>query len=512
VTRRRIGAAAAGTIARVLLCLYPASVRTDVGDAMVADVRRRATDLRGIRLAPWLIRLAGSLVYNAGAEWSASRRRSRHARAAVFSWLDLKLALRMLVKYPGLTLTGGLGIAVAVAIGVTFFAILHSRFYPTIPLHEGDRLVGLENWDRRTGREERRSLHDFGVWRQGLTSVQDMAAFRTVTRNVIGQDGSVEPVELAEMTPSGFLLARVPPLLGRSLVPADAAPGAPPVIVIGFDVWQSRFGSAPDVIGTRVRLGRTRHTIVGVMPKGFAFPVNHRYWIPLDADSPEYPRAEGPEIYMAGRLAPGRDLAAAHAELTVLADRMAARFPDTHGHLRAEVLPYGYLTTGMSRSSGDGFWPMCVMASLMLVIVCVNVAILIYARTATRLGEIAVRSALGASRARIVAQLSTESLVLSASAAATGLFTVKVLLDQLTRMALPLDGLGAPPFWLDYGISRITLGHRPRGDAANRRDVGRGGAPGQRRPASRRHGPRHGCCRALRRTRSGTPRAADRTR
>ncbi len=99
---------------------------------------------------------------------------------SAFSWLDLKLAIRMLVKYPGLTLVGGLGIAVGVAITVGFFALFYSRFYPTIPLSEGDRLVGLENWDRRTNREERRSLHDFVLWRAEMKSVEDMTAFRTV--------------------------------------------------------------------------------------------------------------------------------------------------------------------------------------------------------------------------------------------------------------------------------------------------------------------------------------------
>lgn len=100
-------------------------------------------------------------------------------------------------------MTGGLGIGVAIAIGVGFFAIFHSRFYCIIPLSDGHRLVGLENWDRRTNREERRSLHDFVLWRQEMKSVEDMTAFRTVTRNAIAEDGPVEPLGVAEITPSG---------------------------------------------------------------------------------------------------------------------------------------------------------------------------------------------------------------------------------------------------------------------------------------------------------------------
>jgi putative ABC transport system permease protein len=452
MTRPRLGMTAATILTRVLLRLYPPSFRHDVGQAVIADVCRRTTELTdarvGIRVGVWLIRLAVSLTVNALAAWGEK------IGSTAFSWLDLKLAVRMLVKYPGLTLTGGSGIAMAIAIGVGFFAVLHSRFYPTIPLSEGDRLVGLENWDRRTSREERRSLHDFVLWRAEMKSVEDMTAFKTGVRNVIADDGSVESVEVAEMTPSGFRLARVPPLLGRTLLEGDAAMDAAPVAVISFDVWRSRFASAPDIVGRTIRLGSTVHAVVGVMPDGFAFPVNHRYWIPLTADPSKYERGKGPSVFIAGRLAPGFELTDANAELTVIGDRMAAQFPDTHRSLRPEVLPYTYPFAGMNRAASDGFWLMSILVSLLLVVVCVNVAILIYARTATRLGEIAVRTALGASRARIVTQLFAESLVLSAVAAGSGLIVVALALDWTrARMA----GLDQSNFWTDYTLSGTAL-------------------------------------------------------
>lgn len=479
----RLTARTATTLTRVLLLLYPPSFRKDAGNALVGDVRRRAKELASSQMGVvgfWLVRLTTSLLTNAVAAWGEElipawrrfpgRRRARSERIAgpgpslrrrrsgagssTFSWLDLKLALRMLVKYPGLTLTGGLGIAVAMAIGVGFFAAIQSRFYPAIPLSEGDRLVGLQNWDLQTNREARRSLHDFDQWREEMTSVEDMAAFRTVARNVIAEDGSVELVAVAEITPSGFRLARVPPLLGRSLLEGDAAPKAPPVIVMGFDVWRSRFASAPDIVGSDLRLGRTVHTVVGVMPDGFAFPMNHRFWIPLRADPSDYERGEGPSLYISGRLAPGFDLADAQAELTVIGDRMAAAFPDTHGYFRAEVLPYTYMFAGMNSNAANAFWPLTVLASLLLVVVCVNVAILVYARTATRRGEIAVRSALGASRGRIVAQLFAESLVLSAGAAAVGLVIVKLGLDQVRSSMVAFE---QPTFWGDYSVSGTAL-------------------------------------------------------
>ena len=458
-TENPVAARAATTLTRVLLLLYPPGFRKDVGDALLGDVSQRARDMAAaqtsLRIGVGLIRLAASLVINAVAAWGemVTAFWLRDLRST-FSWLDLKLAVRMLVRYPGLTLIGGLGIAIAVAIGVGFFAVFHSRFYPAIPLSEGDRLVGLQNWDRRTHRQEHRSGHDFVVWREEMRSVEDLTAFRTIARNLIVENGSVEPLEVAEITPSGFRLARVPPLLGRTLSDGDSAPGAAPVVVIGFDVWRARFASDRRIVGRNLQLGRTVHTIVGVMPDGFAFPVNHRIWTPLKVDPSEYERGKGPSIFISGRLAPGVDLDGANAELTVIGNRMAAEFPDTHRLLHPEVVPYTYPFLGANRNSADGFWPMSILISLIMVVVSVNVAILIYARTATRMGEIAVRSALGASRGRIVAQLFAESFLLSAGAAAVGLGVVKVALDWARS---GMEGLGQSTFWADYTLPGPAL-------------------------------------------------------
>lgn len=115
------------------------------------------------------------------------------------SWLDVKLGLRMLVKHPGLSLVGGVGIAVAVAISAAAFTFFYSALYPRLPLDEGDRIVALENWNVRVHNEERRSLHDLGVWRQQMTTVRDVGAFHTVVRNLIGPGGPPEPIQVAEI-------------------------------------------------------------------------------------------------------------------------------------------------------------------------------------------------------------------------------------------------------------------------------------------------------------------------
>lgn len=371
------------------------------------------------------------------------------------SWLDFKLALRMLFKYPALTLVGGLGLAVSIAISVGFFAFLSANVYPPLPLEEGERIVALENRDATTiVGEERRSLHDFVTWREELRSVEDLGAFRTVTRNLITGEGPPESVQVAEMTAAGFQVARIPPLLGRYLVEEDEHTGSPPVVVIGSGVWQNRFGGDPAIVGREVRLGRTPHTVVGVMPEGFAFPMNHQYWAPLRADASAYERREGPAIFIFGRLAPGVTMQEAQAELDAIGRRTAAAHPKTHAQLRPMVMPYTHSLTDIQGTTTWMVVQMQLMMSLLLIVVALNVAVLVYARTAMRHGEIAVRSALGASRGRVVTQLFVEALVLSLGAAALGLALAQVGVGLGNRIMEQEMGV---PFWMDYSLRPATI-------------------------------------------------------
>ncbi|HEX8431078.1 MAG TPA: ABC transporter permease, partial [Longimicrobium sp.] len=333
--------------------------------------------------------------------------------------LDLKLARRMLVKSPGLTLVGGLGMAVAIAVGAAAFIFMHALFSPRIPLDEGDRLVALENWNVEINNEERRSSHDLATWRAGMTSVEQISAFRMVEREVIAGGTLPARTYVAEMTASAFQAARVPPLLGRYLVESDEREGAPHVVVIGYDLWQSRLGGDRDVVGRQLLVGDTSHTVVGVMPRGFAFPMDHSLWTALRA-APHGPLA-GPEIFVFGRLAPGATREEARAELAALGRRSAVEYPATHARLRPHLLPYTYPLDDIQDVTLWSAASMQLLVNLLLFAVAINVAVLVYARTAMRRGEIAVRTALGASRRRIVAQLFVEALLLAGGAATVGL-------------------------------------------------------------------------------------------
>ena len=234
------------------------------------------------------------------------------------SWLDVRLGLRLLVRNWGLTLVGGLAMSVAIGIAAVVFAAFDVLLWTPLPLEEGDRIVAIQMWDREAGQRRDTAWQDIERWRASLQSVDDVGAFQTIRRNVITADGSVELVAVAEISAAGFRVARVPPLIGRVIVDADLAPGAAPVIVIGHDVWQRRFAGARDVIGRELRLGEAVHTVVGVMPDGFQFPFNFRYWVPLRRGADEMLRNAGPEGVVFGRLAPDATLARAHAEVSAL--------------------------------------------------------------------------------------------------------------------------------------------------------------------------------------------------
>lgn len=370
------------------------------------------------------------------------------------SWLDVKLGLRMLRKYPAMSLVGGLGMAVAIAVCVGFFAFMQAYIYPVLPLPEGDRIVAIENRDVGLNDEVREAVHDFVMWRKELRTITDVGAFRTVGRNLVTGDAVPEPVPVAEMSAAGFTLARVAPMMGRTLVEADEAPGAPPAVVIGYKTWKDRFGSNPNVVGQGIRLNTATYTIVGVMPQGFAFPQNHELWVPFRADPTAYHRMKGPSIYIFGRLAPGISMEAAQAELAVLGKRAAADFPRSNGTIMPMVMPYTHSITDVQ---GTTVWmaaQMQAMMSLLLVVVAFNVAVLVYARTATRQGEIAVRSALGASRSRIVWQLFMEGLVLSVLSALAGLLIARVGL-QLGKGIM--DAEMGTPFWVEFGMRPRTV-------------------------------------------------------
>ena len=401
-----------------------------------------------------LARTVGAPIDALSARWTT--RQSPGFRWSAPSRTDLKLGVRMLVKYPGLTIVGGSAMAFAICVGTVIFQMLSTVFYPSLPLPQGDRLVQIRNWDTAANSAEPRALHDFSIWRSTLRSVTEVGAWRDVTRNLIVADGDARPVQVAEITPSAFRVADGTPLMGRVLREADERSEAPSVAVIGYDVWQARFGGDAGVLGKSVQLGTEHVAIVGVMREGFEFPVAHDVWTPLRiANDLSAPRS-GPAISVFGLLAPGATLETAQAELTTVGRRVASEQPATHAHLQPHVAPYTEQDAGSPDDDIGIVASIYFFAVMLLVLVCSNIALLLFARAATRASELTVRTALGASRSRIVAQMFAEALVLGGVAALAGLLAAHVVLQTWGLTFLEVN-IGRLPFWYDVSISPATV-------------------------------------------------------
>jgi len=372
-----------------------------------------------------------------------------------FSMLDLKLGGRMLAKHPGLTVVGAIAVAFAIAIGTTAFEIGTQVVFPTIPLPNGDAIVVLRNWHVQANVPTGASRRDYARWKSDVKTVTDMAAIVPQERNVAVGGSAGEAVIVADVTASMFAMTRVPALKGRTLLATDERADAEPIIVIGYEFWQHKLDGVPDVVGRVIRVSGTPTRIVGVMPRGYAFPRRHGLWRPLHLE--HLPEAIPRFPVVVGRLAPGRTLDEANAELTAIGAGMATMFPDTHRYLRAQVVSLPHAVWPIPSETSMVLGAANVFLVLLIALVCGNVALLLFARAASRQTEIVVRTALGASRGRLITQLFSEALVLCSVGAAVGLVASNLVLRWVWAIAEGQEG--TLPFWMRTSLSPSTVGY-----------------------------------------------------
>lgn len=227
--------------------------------------------------------------------------------------------------------------------------------------------------------------------------------------------------------------------------------------MLGHDVWRGAFASAPDIVGRQVRVGGEPHTVVGVMPEGFAFPISESFWVPFQLTSSSYPPLEGPPVRAFGRLAPDANLEGAQVELTTVTQRVVLGNPETHQQLRAQVLLFPNEVMDISSSVSVGLMSSNGLFILFLILMAANVALLVFVRAATREREILVRVALGADRGRVVAQLFAETLVLGLVGAFVGLLATGISIRWAFRTFESLDG--QLPFWFGPSLSLTTVAY-----------------------------------------------------
>lgn len=365
--------------------------------------------------------------------------------------LDAKLGLRMLVKQPLITVVAGLALGLGIPGSLALvhgFDVMYSEF----PVSDSDRVVGIRHYDLDRRRPLPSTVHDYERW-MDLTSLESVGAARSYSVNVNGEEASASPVGAAEITASSFDVLRARPLLGRVFDEADELDGAPGVVLIGETLWSARFARDPNIVGTSIRIGGTSHTVVGVMPADFRFPMANQVWLPYRARAVDFPAGAGPRGFVFGRLADGITTENAKVEMAGLTERRASGDPERFERLVGELVDMPIL---LLNNRAGGIWndeDLVLMQTLifaLLLVVCGNVGTLILARTAQRFEEITIRTALGASRARILTQLFVEALVLALAATGLGLICANSFATRAPRLLGFSDDL---PYWADLTLT-----------------------------------------------------------
>jgi putative ABC transport system permease protein len=329
---------------------------------------------------------------------------------------DLRFGGRMLRKSPGFTVVAVLTLALGIGANTAIFSTINAVLLRPLPFPNADRLVFVWATDRQRGdTEDVASFPDFEDWRAQSKSLEAMAAF--TTRSVALSNGEqAEMVPAVQGTPGIFELFSVPPELGRTFRPDEMEPGSPHVLLLSDAFWKERFAASVDVLGKTLRLNEEPYTIVGVIPPGFRISREkpEQVYIPLVRD-PD--RGHG-FLMVLGRLRPHVSIRQAQTEMSMIARHLAEAFPKDDGRVGVNIVP---LADAMAGGAKTGMFIFLGVVTLVLLIACTNVANLMLARSASRMKEIAVRSALGAGRRRILQQLLTESTVLALAGGLVGL-------------------------------------------------------------------------------------------
>ena len=367
---------------------------------------------------------------------------------------DVRYAWRTLRKSPGFTTVVVLTLALAIGANTAIFSVVNGVLLRALPYVDAERLVMVWEADRFSGTSrEDASVPDYFDFRAQNHVFADLAAFEEQPLTLTRAGTEPQHVIAGEATQNLFPLLGVAPILGRGFTTSEDAPGGPHAVILSEALWRTRFGGDPGVLGTVIRLDDVPHTVVGVLPTGVNFPSEHtELWVPMQIGPTTNPR-DNHIIKVIGRLRAGVTLAGAQGQMTSIAAQLESAYPENKGRgVHLESLPE--VLVGSVRPA---LVVLLGAVALVLLVACANVGNLLLARASVRRHEVAVRTALGASRGRLARQFFVESLLLSAGAAVLGLLIATAGLHLLLALA-PSDLPRLGDVGLDGRVLAFTLG------------------------------------------------------
>ena len=373
-------------------------------------------------------------------------------------WMkDVRYAVRGLVGNPGFTVVAVLALALGIGSLTPTFSLINAYLLRPLPFDEPDRLVHLwETAPRQSFFMSRVSYPNFRDWRDRSESFEDMAGFNYMSETLSGGD-QPERIASGRVSANVFDVLGVTPALGRGFRKGEDRPGSTGVVVLSHGYWQSSFGGDPSVLGQTLELNREEHTIIGVMPPEFVFPlVTTKIWVPWPLDEASRPR-DVRFLQVVGRLAPGVTMEEAQAEMASIARALQAEFPEANADAGVNVVDLRSALNFAYEILQVMSVILLVAGGLVLLIACANVSGLLLARAFGRNREVAIRTALGASRGQLVRQFLTESALLAAAGGALGVLLAYWLVGTLAG-AIPDDLYRVGEIDIDVATLLFTLG------------------------------------------------------